>query len=341
MVALAFWANLVPSALYFAPQTATQPFTWPIFLQNVINGVSFGSIYALMAMGIVLIYKSSDVVNFAQGQMAMFLTYIAYSGMGLIMGVSFLESNADLPARVGWSVFLGAIAIALVVAALMGIAVEKFMLRPLARASVLSQVLATIGVGTLLYGLASWIWKAEIRPFPRLEAVAGKPLQLGSPPETIVVTLEAISFLVVGLILSLLLYLFFQFTMVGTALRAMAQNAFAAQLMGINVGRLNGFAWALSLMLSVIAGVLAGPRLQLEPNMMIDVGVKAFAAAVLGGMTSLPGALLGGLLIGIVDNLAGFYLGNGLQASIAFLIIILVLAVRPNGLLGKTVRKKV
>jgi branched-chain amino acid transport system permease protein len=341
MTTLAIWANSVAPPLYLAPQAAGQPFSWTIFLQSVINGISFGSIYALMAMGIVLIYKSSDVVNFAQGQMAMFLTYIAYSGMGIILGVSVFQPNADIPARVGWVVFLGAIIIALVAAALLGMAMERFMLRPLVRASVLSQVLATIGAGTLLYGLASWLWKAEIRPFPRLEALAGKPVLLGSSPDTIIITLEAINFLVVGLVLSLLLYLFFRFTLVGTALRAMAQNAFAARLMGINVGRLNGFAWALSLMLSVIAGVLAGPRLQLEPNMMTDVGVKAFAAAVLGGMTSLPGALVGGLIIGIVDNLAGYYLGNGLQASIAFLIIILVLAVRPNGLLGKTVRKKV
>lgn len=341
MAALALWANSAPLSLYLAPQTATPPFSWTIFLQSVINGVSFGSIYALMAMGIVLIYKSSDVVNFAQGQMAMFLTYIAYSGMGLILGVSVFTPNADIPARVGWGVFIGALVIALVVAALLGMGMEKFMLRPLAKASTLSQVLATIGAGTLLYGLVSWVWKAETRPFPRLEAVAGKPIVLGTPPDSIIITLEAINFLVVGLILSILLYLFFRFTLVGTALRAMAQNAFAARLMGINVGRLNGFAWALSLMLSVIAGVLAGPRLQLEPNMMTDVGVKAFAAAVLGGITSLPGALVGGLVIGIVDNLAGYYLGNGLQASIAFLIIILVLAVRPNGLLGKTVRKKV
>ena len=339
MAALAIWA--LPLPLYLAPEAVTPPFSWPIFFQNVINGVSFGSIYALMAMGIVLIYKSSDVVNFAQGQMAMFLTYIAYSGMGVLLGISFLQPNNDIPAKVGWGVFLGGLVIAIVMAALMGMAMEKFMLRPLAKASVLSQVLATIGAGTLLYGLASWIWKAETRPFPRLEAVAGKPLVIGNPPDSIIVTLEAINFLVVGLILSILLYLFFRFTMVGTALRAMAQNAFAARLMGINIGRLNGFAWALSLALSVIAGVLAGPRLQLEPNMMTDVGVKAFAAAVLGGITSLPGALLGGLIIGIVDNMAGYYLGNGLQASIAFLIIILVLAFRPNGLLGKTVRKKV
>ena len=341
MAALAFWSSFVPLSFYLTPAAATSTFSWPLFLQNIVNGISFGSIYALMAMGIVLIYKSSDLVNFSQGQMAMFLTYIAYSCIGFLLGVNFLEPNADIPARIGWGVFLGAIILTLVAAALLGMGLEKFMLRPLAKAPVLSQVLATIGAGVLLYGLASWIWKADVRPFPRLEAVAVPPMQFGTPPEAIIVTVEAVNFLVVGLIISGLLYLFFRFTLVGTALRAMAQNAFAARLMGINIGRLNGLAWALSLMLSVIAGVLAGPRLQLEPNMMTDVGVKAFAAAVLGGITSLPGALLGGLIIGIVDNLAGFYLGNGLQASIAFLIIILVLAVRPNGLLGKTVHKKV
>jgi branched-chain amino acid transport system permease protein len=138
-----------------------------------------------------------------------------------------------------------------------------------------------------------------------------------------------------------LLFLFFRYTMVGTALRAIAQNPFAARLMGINVGRLNGLAWAMALMLAALAGMLAAPKLQLEPSMMTDVAVKSFAAAVLGGMNSLPGALLGGLLIGIIDNLAGFYLPDGLRSTIAFLIIVVVLTIKPNGLLGKTIRKKV
>lgn len=337
MTALAVWMNKVSTVLYSTPNATSDGFDWVTLVRNLINGLSFGAIYAMIALGIVLIYKSSDVVNFGHGEMAMFSTYIAFAAIGLLLGVNISKVDSDMPSKVGWGTFLVALLMALAFAALMGIVIERVLMRPLSKSSVISQVMATIGISTLLYGLASWLWKAEPRPYPRVEIVNGPPVTVGE----IAVTREAIAFLLVVLVLGIGLFLFFRYTMVGTALRAIAQNAFAARLMGINVGRLNGMAWALALMLAAIGGILAAPRLQLEPGMMTDVGVKAFAAAVLGGITSLPGAILGGLLIGVVDNLAGFYLPDGLRATIAFLIIIVVLTIRPNGLLGKTVRKKV
>ncbi len=337
MKALLTWMEYVPTTLYAVPGQASGGFDWTTFWRTIINGFSFGSIYAMVALGLVLIYKSSDVVNFGHGEMAMFSTYIALAMMGLLLGKDVTKPNVDLPNKLGWDIFPLAVLAALLFAALFGLTIERFLLRPLAKASVLSQVMVTIGLGTLCYGVASWLWKAEPRSYPRAEAVIGPPIKLGD----VAVTREELTFLGVGFLMSVILFLFFRYTMVGTALRAIAQNSFAARLMGINVGRLNGFAWGLALMLAALAGILAAPKLQLEPGMMVDVGVKAFAAAVLGGITSLPGALLGGLLIGIIDNLAGFYLPDGLRATIAFLIIVVVLAIRPNGLLGKTVRKKV
>jgi branched-chain amino acid transport system permease protein len=319
------------------PNADSAGFDWVTFARNLINGMSFGAIYAMVALGLVLIYKSSDVVNFGHGEMGMFTTYIAFTAMGILLGVNISQVNSDMPTVIEWGPFVIALVVALAFAGLMGLFIERVLLRPLSKSSVLSQVMATIGIGVLLTGLASWLWKAEPRPYPRLEAVNGSPAKLGD----IAVTRESIAFLVVVIVLGAALFLFFRYTMVGTALRAIAQNAFAARLMGINVGRLNGMAWGLALMLAGIAGVLAAPKLQLEPTMMADVGVKAFAAAVLGGLTSLPGAVLGGLLVGIIDNLAGFYLPDGLRATIAFLIIVVVLTVKPNGLLGKTIRKKV
>jgi branched-chain amino acid transport system permease protein len=257
--------------------------------------------------------------------------------MGLLLGVNVSKPTAELPSKLGWDVFPIALLGALIFAGLMGLFIERFLLRPLAKASVLSQVMATIGIATLLYGVASWLWKAEPRSYPRVETVVGPPLKLGD----ITITREEITWLGVGLVAAVLLFLFFRYTMVGTALRAIAQNPFAARLMGINVGRLNGLAWAMALMLAALAGVLAAPKLQLDPSMMTYIAVNAFAAAVLGGITSLPGAIVGGLLIGVIDNLVGFYLPDGLRATVGFLIIILVLTIRPNGLLGKTARKKV
>jgi branched-chain amino acid transport system permease protein len=193
----------------------------------------------------------------------------------------------------------------------------------------------------MLYGLASLIWKADNKPFSQVDAVKNADLKISVDNAFILITGEMITALLIGGVLSLLLFLFFKFTLVGTAMRAMAQNPTTAKLMGVNVGFLTGLTWMIALMLVAIASVLVAPKISLSPLMMANVAVLSFAGAVLGGMTSLVGAVVGGLLVGIIDNLVGFYLPDGLRAMLAFLIIIVVLTFRPNGLFGKVVRKKV
>ncbi|HEX2910593.1 MAG TPA: branched-chain amino acid ABC transporter permease [Chloroflexia bacterium] len=288
------------------------------FGQALVNGLAFGSIYALAALSLVLIFKASDVVNFANGEMAMFSAFISFV---------FLDT-LNMPY---WVAFLGALAFA----ALLGAGTEVVLIRPLRNAGPLNQVMVTIGLGTLLTGLAGWIWNFEGHSFP--DPIKGAPLRAGS----IIIKQADLLRMGVAVGIALLLFLFFRYTLVGTALRGMAQNPTAARLMGVNVGRMTTLTWAMATMLGAIAGMLIAPSTFLEPLMMADVAVKAFAAAVLGGFTSLPGAVVGGLALGIVDNMVGTYLSQDLRSTFAFAIIIGVLVIRPNGLLGRTVKKKV
>ncbi len=307
--------------------------------RNIINGLTFGSIYALVALGIVLIYKSSDVVNFGHGEMAMFSTFICAAVFGALLPGR--KGNEPLPSSIPMDTFIFGLLLTLVFAGGLGLFIERVLLRPLANAPLLSQIMVTIGLGVILYGLASLIWKADIKPFPVAAIVDGPGLALGEGSNVLTVPRDAIASILVGGALAFGLFLFFKYTLVGTAIRAMAQNASAARLMGVNVGLLTGLTWMLAIMLAAIAGVLAAPKVFLQPLMMANVVVNAFAAAVLGGITSLPGAVVGGLLVGIIDNLVGFYLPDGLRAMSAFIIIVVVLTIRPNGLLGNSVRKKV
>ncbi len=306
--------------------------------RNVVNGLTFGSIYALVALGIVLIYKSSDVVNFGHGEMGMFSTFICFAVFGALLPPR--KTNEQLPDAVNMGIFVVGLLVAVVFAGLLGLFIERVLLRPLQKAPLLSQIMVTIGLGVFLYGVASLVWKADLKAFPQGQLVADTQLVFGSPPSTLKISGDTIAALLIGGLVSLALFLFFKYTMVGTAIRAMAQNPSAARLMGVNVGLLTGVTWMLALMLAVIGGILIAPKISLSPLLMADIAVKSFTAAVLGGITSLPGAVLGGLLVGIIDNMVTFYF-PGWQGMAAFFIIVLILTVKPNGLLGKTVRKKV
>lgn len=342
--------------------------------QLLLNGLALGSLYALTAFGIVLIYKTSDVVTFAQGEMAMFSTFVAFALLGqsrlgtsrrLVLSFLFgallayavdtvfnldrraLRVRAALVAAAGGGsgagayILLGrfslpyplAFVLALVFAGLLGMAVERTVIRPVWNTSLLNPVIVTIGLGLMLYGLAGWIWSYNPVTFP--PPVAGTPLRAG----TLVLTRLNAVILVVTLVLMVVLYLFFRFSLTGTAMRAVAQNRLAARLMGISVDRINALGWGLGTALGAVTGLLIAPLNYLDPNMMGDVALKAFAAAVLGGFTSLPGAVLGGLILGVIDSYFGFDY-PGLRTSIAFALIVAVLVFRPAGLLGtKTVKK--
>lgn len=285
--------------------------------QLIVNGLALGSLYALTAFGIVLIYKTTDVITFAQGETAMFCTFIAFT----------LLTAWQLP-------FVVAFILTLIFATILGILIERLVLRRVANASVLNSVIVTVGLALVLLGVAGWIWGYQTRPFP--PPVAGPPFRFG----TIVLSQINALVLAVMLVLMVILFAFFRYTLTGIAMRAVAQNRVAAQLMGINIDRINAIGWGVGTALGAVTGILIAPLNYLDPTMMGDVALKAFAAAVLGGFTSLPGAVVGGLLLGILDSIVGFQVPE-LRTTIAFLIIVLVLVVRPGGLLGTHEIKKV
>lgn len=287
--------------------------------QHLAGGLAAGAFYGLMALGLVLIYKTSDVVNFGHGDMAMVSTFVAFTLL-----------------RTGWPLPLALLG-ALVFAGLLGIVVERGVLR-LARnrrAPVLTLVVITLGVAQVLNGVAGAIWGHDVKRFPAM--VVGPPLRLGPA----IVTREQLFNLAVGLVLALVLYAFFRYTDLGIALRAVAQNPTAARLMGISVDGVLALAWGMGVGLGAVAGVLAAPAIYLEPNVMLEPLIKGFAAAVLGGFTSLPGAVVGGLVLGVLENLVAGYIATELKATFAFALVVAVLALRPAGLLGHLVVKKV
>jgi branched-chain amino acid transport system permease protein len=289
-----------------------------MFGQAIVNGIAFGSIYALVALSLVLVYKVSEVVNFANGELAMFCAYIGFVALDTL--------------RLSYPV---AFCLTLIFALAFGALAERLIMRRLQNAGHLQQVMATVGLGTLLIGVAGWIWKFDSRPFP--DAVSGAPLQIGG----VIFRQADLLRMGVAVVVALGLYVFFRFTIAGIVLRGIAENAGAARLMGVRVGRMTTLSWAIATLLGAIAGLLVAPSTFLEPLMMADVALKAFAAAVLGGLTSLPGAVLGGLLLGVIDNLVGTFLSQELRTATAFAIIVAVLAVRPAGLLGKPLVKQV
>ncbi len=285
--------------------------------QLIVNGLALGSLYALAAFGIVLIFKTTEVITFAQGEMAMFCAFIAFT----------LITALHLP-------FLIAFVLTLLFAIVLGAIVERVVIRHISAKSHINAVIATVGLALVLLGVAGWLWGYEVRAFPT--PVAGPPFRAGT------IVLSQINALILGVTLGLmiLLFAFFRYSVIGIAMRAVAQNRLAAQLMGINVNRINAIGWGLGTALAAVTGILIAPLNYLDPMMMGDVMLKAFAAAVLGGFTSMPGAVVGGLLLGIIDSLVGFLVPE-LRTTIAFLLIVLVLVVRPSGLLGQSEIKKV
>jgi branched-chain amino acid transport system permease protein len=291
------------------------------FFQQVVAGLGSGAIYGALALALVLIHRATGVINFAQGEMAMFTTYIAWT---------LIENH-------GWS-YWPAFVVTLAFAFLLGLGVQRAVIAPVSNASVLTVVIMTIGLVLTFNGLASLIWSAEIRAFP--SPFPNETWQIGgvSISQQDVGTFGV----VVGLVV--LLWAFFQFTKVGLALRASALNPEASRLVGVRVGWMLAIGWGLAAMLGAVAGMLAAPTVLLDPNMMQAILIYAFAAAVLGGIDSPLGAVAGGLLLGVGLNLIGTYsdfVGADLKLPVALLIILVVLLVRPAGLFGKPVTRRV
>ncbi len=290
-----------------------------MFLQLIISGLSFGSLYALIALAMVIIYKTSEVPNFGQGEMAMISTFVAYSLL-----VSYNHSYALS--------FVGAF----LFAAALGAFLEFAFLRRAKDPNILSLILITLGFEMVLYGVASWKWGADQRnlPFPVSDFDI---INLGPA----VISYLNIATLLITLMLMLLLFLFFRYTKVGIAMKATQQNAMAARINGIRTNRILSMTWAMSSIIGAVAGMLLAPIATLDPNLMLDPLLKGFASAVLGGMTTLVGAALGGYILGIIENLFGGYVSLEFKSIVAFGIIVLVLCFKPSGLFARHYVRKV
>jgi len=288
-------------------------FTWTDFAQQVTSGLAAGAVYASLALALVLIYQTTNVVNFAQGEMATFTTYIAWTLMD--RGVPY------------WPAFV----LTLLIAFGGGVAVERALIRPVEHRPELVIVILTIGMLIAINGLTGWIWGPEVKlfdsPFPNSSVIVGG----------VAVSVRDIGTFCVCLGTVVVLWLFFRFTTLGLAMRAVAFNPAASRLMGVRVGWMLALGWGFAAALGAIAGMMAAPSIFLDPDMMIVVLIYAFAAAVLGGIDSPIGAVVGGLLLGVVVNLLGAYvnfIGGELRLPTALAVLLLVLIVRPTGLFG-------
>jgi branched-chain amino acid transport system permease protein len=286
--------------------------------QLVVSGLALGSIYALLALALVLINKATDVVNFAQGEMAMFGTFICFALLG--------QTGLPLVVVLVLSVPIGA---------LLGAVTERLTMRPLQPAPQINALIATIGLWMIFHHGAGWIWGYDPVRFPSL--FSPEPLNiLGTR-----IAENSLGIIGVSLLVVTLLYLFFEYTRTGIAMRAASMNRRAAQLMGVNVGRVSLVAWSLASAISVVSGLLVAPLTFLDFEMMFAVLLKAFAGAILGGFNSLPGAIVGCLVIGVLENLFAAYISSAFKDTFAFGIIIVVLMIRPEGLFTRRVAKKV
>src|SRR6266568_9386987 len=290
------------------------------FLQLVVSGIATGGIFASLALALVLIYNAMGLVNFAQGEMAMFATFIAYALIG--HGMSF------------WIAF----PVTLVLAFAGGIAVQRIVIKPVERAPVLSLVIITLGLATLVNGLAGFAWGYVPRSFP--SPFSPDSIDLAG----IFVSYRDIGVIAVTGVVLLCLYLLLQHTTVGLTLRAAAHHPEASRLLGVQVSWMLALGWGLASAVGAVSGIMVAPILLLEPNMMQSIIIYAFAAAVLGGIESPLGAVIGGLIVGLTVNLAGAYLpgvGGDLQLAVGLAIIIVVLILKPNGLLGRAAIRRV
>jgi branched-chain amino acid transport system permease protein len=286
------------------------------FLHQVLAGLATGGIYASLALALVMIYQATHLVNFAQGEMAMFATYIAWSLV-----------NAGVPY---WGAFFLTVAFAFV----FGVIIERVVIRPVENAPVLAVVVVFIALLVILNSVTGWIYTYTIKTFP---SPFPKEFGLGkfmSPHE--------VGAIGVTLVVLVLLYLFFRFTPLGLAMRAAAQNPESSRLVGIRVGWMLALGWGLAAAIGGIAGMMVAPIVYLDPNMMGGVLLYAFAAALIGGIDNPWGAVLGGFLVGVLENVLGaFVIGNELKLAVALVLIIGVLTVKPSGFFGKVLVTRV
>ena len=289
-----------------------------LFLQLTLAGLAIGSIYSCVALSVVMVYQASDHFNFAQGEMAMFSTYIAWTFLGM---------GAPI-----WLAFVLAVTLSFVA----GLIIERLLIKPVENQSIFNQIMVFIGLLVIFNNMAGWIWEFTIKPFPSLfPSGFGFKSDLIGPHHMGVIALT--------MLVLLLIFCFFKFTRVGLAMRAAAANPDSARLVGISVGWMLALGWGLAAAIGAIGGSLVAPIGYLEPNMMSGVLIYGFASALLGGVSSPVGAVLGGLIIGVLENWVGQYVpgGSELKLTFALILIIGVLLFKPAGLFGRVIVKRV
>jgi branched-chain amino acid transport system permease protein len=289
------------------------------FLQLVISGIAQGCIYGLIALGFVLIYKATETVTFAQGELMMLGAFGGLAGMTMI-GFPF------------WLAVLSSIA----AMAVFGVLLERVVIRPILGQPAFSIVMLTIGIGYVARGLITMIpaigTETHTLPVPYKDQI----WKVGG----LILNVEQMVVIGATAVLCALLFALFKYSKLGVAMQASSQNQLAAYYMGIPVKSLNGLAWGLAAAVAAVAGLLLAPITFVHANMGF-IGLKAFPAAVVGGFGSLPGAIVGGLIIGIIESLSGFYLPDGFKDTAAYIMVLVMLMVKPNGLFGENLRKKV
>ncbi len=287
------------------------------FLHQLVAGLATGGIYASVALALVMIYQATHHINFAQGEMAMFSTFVAWA---LI--------EAGLP-------YWGAFALTVLISFVIAMVIEFAVIRPMHNAPELSVVVVFIGLLVIFHSLAGWLFGYTIKSFP-------SPFPANAWYGSELMSAHQVGAIVVALVMVALLFSFFAFTPIGLALRAAAQNAPSSRLVGINVGHMLMLGWGLAGAIGAVAGMMVAPVVFLDPNMMTGVLIYAFAGALIGGIDNPVGAVLGGFIVGVLENLIGTYVvGTELKLSVALVLIVGVLIVRPSGLLGRKIVTRV
>jgi len=287
------------------------------FLQVLITGLGQGCLYGLIALGFVLIYKATEIVNFAQGDLLMLGAFFAVTYIGIL----------GLPYWLGFLLTIFSMAV-------FGYMLDMLVIRSMIGESQFSVIILTISIGFILRAVAGGIWGSDILSLET--PYSGKMADIAG----LIIGQDYLVVIAGTIVLSVILFLFFRFSRLGIAMQAASQNQLAAYYMGVPVKRVFSLIWAISALVAAVAGTLMAPISLVSPQMGF-IGIKAFAAAVIGGFGSLPGALIGGLIIGSSEQLAGTYLPTGFQEITAYLIMFLVLTLRPRGLFAQIQQKKV
>lgn len=288
-----------------------------IFLQQLTAGLSTGGIYACVALALVMIYQATHQVNFAQGEMAMFSTFIAWA---LI--------QAGFPY---WAAFFATVVLSFCI----GAAVEFTIIRPLKNAPELSVVVVYIGLLVIFHSIAGWIFGTQIKEFPT-------PFEKGAWYGSKMMSPHQVGTIFMALCLVAALFSFFRFTTLGLTMRAAAQNPGSSRLLGISVGRMLMLGWGLAAAIGSVAGMMVAPIVYLDPSMMVGVLIYAFAGALIGGIDNPIGAVIGGFLVGVLENIIGVYVvGTELKLSVALILIVGVLVIKPAGLMGRRIVQRV